>query len=210
MNFHKTHANYPPIHETKPITINDLVVINKKFMGGGMSQSYSAIYIIEHYIHLHKFNYVVEIGSQKGALSTYLANNASISEQFIFETYDIQTKDWFCREYEGCGHWFHKLETISPYIKFFKLDIFSEEAMTHIKENIGLYKTLIICDGGNKAKEFNTYHKFLKKDDRIIVHDWPAEINMRNISLDNTIQVDNPWDQYCQSLGSLLMPFRKV
>jgi hydroxymethylpyrimidine pyrophosphatase-like HAD family hydrolase len=33
-------------------------------------------------------------------------------------------------------------------------------------------RTLVVCDGGNKAKEFNIFSKYLKPNDVIIAHDY--------------------------------------
>jgi cephalosporin hydroxylase len=213
MEFNKEHGSLiasPPWHQDRPVTINDLLDINKRFLGGGMSQNYAAIYLLEYYQQLNKFEYIVELGSQKGALSVYLANAASITEQFLFETFDISTKDWDHREVEGCGHWFRKLETISKYIKFYNADVFSEDTVEHIKEKIKLYKTLIICDGGDKSKEFNIYSRLIKSGDHIITHDWPAEINQHTIDIPEGVVLDTPWDSYFQSLKTLFKAFKKI
>ena len=148
---------------------NDMFTICQRFMGGGMSQNFGALMVLEHYNSVHDFQYVIEIGSEKGALSTYLANLAAITERFFFETYEIEKESrWYNREEEGAGHWFEKLEEISPFIVSFESDIFSDEVYGHIKENMheNNLKTLIFCDGGNKIKELEMYTPILKFEDR--------------------------------------------
>ena len=124
------------IYKNKNITVDNMKQINQKFFGGGMSQNYFAIPCLEYYWDTHRFEYIVEFGSQKGALSTYFANLASVTEAFFFETYELfPDKDWYTREHEGCGHWFEKIAEISPYVSCHHKDTFSEEVIEHIKDN---------------------------------------------------------------------------
>ena len=202
------------IYKNAPLTIENIRQINQKFMGGGMSQNYLAIPWFEYYFDTHNFEYIVEFGSQKGCLSTYFANFAAITEQVFFETYELfPDKDWSTREYEGCGHWFEKLSTISPFINFFHRDVFAADSVSHIEENIGEFKTFVFCDGGDKAREFNTYAPLLKVGDCIAVHDWGQEIFLGQI--EETVRthgfvVDEPFASSAQSLGTWIMCFRKV
>jgi hypothetical protein len=201
------------MYKDKPLTLENLVQINHKFMGGGMSQNYFAIAWFEYYFDMHKFEYMAEFGSQKGCLSTYFANFAGITEQMFFETYEmIPEKDWYTREYEGCGHWYEKLAEMSEYINFFHQDVFSVQTQQHLKENISEFKTFIFCDGGDKAKEFNMYAPMLKPGDCIAVHDWGQEIHYPQIAQtihDHGLVVDEPFATSASSLRTWIMPFRK-
>jgi hypothetical protein len=195
--------------------IDDLKQINRRFMGGGMSQSYAALYFFEYYFEAHRFNYIVEFGSQKGALSTYFANLAGITEAVYFDTFELFPEQvWDVRMHEGCGHWFSKLSEISPFINFYHQDIFSDKTFNHVKENMEQFdKTFIFCDGGNKIQEFDMYAPLLKKDDRIAVHDWNLEINYNSIL--PTIQKygltpDEPYAYSANNLQTTIMPFRKI
>ena len=216
MNFNKTHGSaIPKTHLNSPMTIDNLLEINKKFLGGGMSQNYAAIYFFEYYIQAYDFEYIVEIGSQKGALSLFFANMAGSTERFYFETYEINKKrDWYTREHEGVGHWFESIERCSPYFKSIEADIFDNKVIEHIKTKINeSKKCLIFCDGGNKVKEFNVYSDFLKPNDNIIVHDWGSEIGLLQIGSvmqKNNIQIHEPFSRYCSDLKTKLMPFIKV
>lgn len=202
-----------PQHGPRPITPSNLLEINKRFMGGGMSQSYAAIYIFEHYIQLNDFDYVVEIGSQKGALSLYLANMACSTERFILHTYEIdKQKDWYSRPNEGVGHWFEKIAGISQLVDSFEDNIFSTDAQTRITETMVDKKTLIFCDGGDKLLEFKIYAPFIKKGDRIMVHDWGHEIGHQHVEPTMTqenITFDHPFSEWCTQLQTQLMPFKK-
>ena len=202
------------MYEGKNLPLEDLAKINHKYMGGGMSQNYFAMPVFEYYWDLHKFEYIAEIGTQKGALSVYFANFASITEQFFFDTFELYPdKDYYTREYEGCGHWLDKICEFSPYVNRYLVDVFSDDAMEHIKCNVKDKKTFIFCDGGDKAREFNTYAPLLKSGDCIAVHDWGNEINwgmISEVAEQNGIVPDEPFATSCMNLQTQIMPFRKA
>jgi len=201
-------------HQKTFMELEDLKKINRRYMGGGMSQSYAAIYFYEYYFEAHRFNYVVEFGSQKGALSTYFANMAGITEAFFFDTYELHPEQvWDVRVHEGCGHWYSRLSDMSPYINYYHQDIFSEETFNHTKANMEqLDRTFLFCDGGDKIKEFNMYAPLLKKNDRIAVHDWGLEIYFPPIletMKKYNIVPDEPYATSASNLETTIMPFRK-
>ena len=201
------------MYKDKPITIENLASINHKFMGGGMSQNYFALAWFEYYFDTHNFEYIVEIGSQKGCLSTYFANFAGITEKCFFDTFELYPeKDWSTRKYEGCGHWFEKLSEISPFINFYHDDIFNKDCIEHINSNLSQLKTFIFCDGGDKIKEFNTFAPLLKKGDCIAVHDWGHEIGLGHIQkavTENNLVIDEPFVHSATDFRTLIMPFKK-
>jgi len=203
LNFHKTHGkaiNKENSFNTN-VGVSQLRQINTRILGGGASQGFAAFKLFEHYIAYEAPEYVVEIGSQKGGLSLYIANIASVTEQFLFHTFEInKNRDWYNREVEGIGHWFEKLEIISPYIKSFEGDCFSQEIIDLVASHINLYgKTLIICDGGDKAKEVEVYSRIMKKGDVIMAHDFPDDLGRGEI-FDKDINMEildycEPWNQ---------------
>lgn len=215
--FQKSHGSNPAIETNlyinKEIHLEDMKIINRRFMGAGMSQSYAAIYWQEYYFEGNRFEYVVELGSQKGALSTYFANMAAISEAFFFDTFEIAPEqDWYNRPNEGAGHWFDKLSANSPFINFFHQDIFSEASVSGIKENLDQFKTFIFCDGGNKAAEFSTFAPLLKKGDCIAVHDWGYEIGAQHtepVCEEHGLEVHEPYATSAERLQTQIMPFIK-
>ena len=214
LNFHKTHGIV--IDKENGFNINvglkELRQINTRIMGGGSSQGFAAFKLLEHFIVYDKIEYVVEIGSQKGGMSVFLANMAGASEQFLFHTFEInKNQDWYNREVEGVGHWFEKLETISPYIKSFEGNIFSQGMYNHIKEISSNYKALIICDGGDKIKELEMYSSVLKPGDTIMAHDFPdergyAEIRDEDVNY-NVLKTYEPWNTRFVENGTLFKVF---
>ena len=201
------------IYKEKEFTIENTLSINQRFMGAGMSQNYFAIPWFEYYFDANGFEYIVEFGSQKGCLSTYFANFAGITEKVFFETYELfPDKDWYSRENEGAGHWFEKLAGLSPHINCYHKDVFSDEVINHVKENISDLKTFIFCDGGDKVKEFNTYAPLLKSGDSIAVHDWGHEIHYLQIAAtieEHGLVIDELFAKPANTYGTLIMPFIK-
>lgn len=199
--------------EHNPMKVSDLCQVNKRFMGGGMSQSYSALYFFEYYIQHYGFEYVVEIGTQKGALSLFLANMASVTESFFFETFDVSEKDLDDRSVEGVGHWLREICKISQYCKFHHWDIFSHAAESRISAELEDKKTLIFCDGGDKQREMDVYGGIIKPGDHIILHDWQHEVfpdTIDPVLKKHNIGYNHTYSQYCIESGSLLMPFIKL
>jgi len=146
------------------IKLEDMKIINRRFMGAGMSQSYAAIYWQEYYYEANRFEYVVEFGSQKGSLSTYFANMAAITEAFFFDTFEFYPQtDWYSRPNEGAGHWFSKLADNSPFINYFHQDVFDESSVNRVKENIDS-KHLFFVMGEIKCQNFFFILHYLKKE----------------------------------------------
>jgi cephalosporin hydroxylase len=209
MNFYYSHGTaIPKQNFNQNIDCESLKSVNTRILGGGASQNFTAFKLLEHYIAYEKPEYVVEIGSQKGGLSVYLGTIACVTEQFIFHTFDITKSDWNNREHEGAGHWFEKMESICPYCKSFESDIFSEFALNIISENIKKYKTLIICDGGNKAKEVYMFSPILKSGDMIMAHDFGHEIFDHHIDY-NILQSHEPFNQRFVDNKTLFKTFVK-
>lgn len=210
MNFNYAYGiGIPKEHFNRNINCESMRSINTRILGGGASQNFAAFKLLENYIAYEKPQYVVEIGSQKGGLSVYLGTIACVTEQFLFHTFDISKKDWNCREHEGAGHWFEKMESICSYCKSFESDIFSEFSYNIIFENIKKYKTLIICDGGDKAKEMHTYTPLLKISDMIMAHDFDHEIFDHHVNYD-MLQAHEPFNTRFIENKTLFKAFVRV
>lgn len=116
------------------------------------------IYLFFNKDFLSNFDNIIEIGSYNGGLSSYLYDTKK--ETANFTSYDIEPSINETKKYRND-------------IDFRIGDCFEE---TYYNEIVSLIqqkgRTLMICDGGNKTKEFNEFSKYLKKDDIIILHDY--------------------------------------
>jgi cephalosporin hydroxylase len=98
---------------------------------------------------------IIEIGTDFGGLTNLLAD-IKISESAEIHTYDIN-KDRFISH--------------NNKIQFHCKNVFSaEQEIKDLIQSEG--KTLLLCDGGNKQKEFEVFHKYLKSGDIIMAHDY--------------------------------------
>ena len=183
IKFNKTHGSLIPRESFNvDVDTKKLREVNTRILGGGASQNFAAFKLIEYYIAYERPEYVVEIGSQKGGLSVYIGTIAAVTEQFLFHTFEInKSRDWSNREVEGSGHWFEKMESISPYCKSHEMNIFSRDTYNYINEYVSQYKSFIICDGGDKPRELALYSTLMKTGDTVMVHDFGNEITDSDI-----------------------------
>lgn len=113
---------------------------------------------------LLEFESIVEIGFNRGALTLWLHKNKKESTRLV--AYDIT---------------FDSKQVKNDDIDFRQGNCFSENIINEIKEFItNGGKTLVLCDGGAKEREFSLYSQFLKSGDVIMCHDYSHEINEYN------------------------------
>ena len=105
---------------------------------------------------LPQFSTIIEIGFFQGGFSEWLYQNKKEESNLI--CYDIT---------------FGRKISENKKIDFRKGCCFAPPIKKEISELIlGGGKTLVLCDGGNKTKEFNLYSSFLKPKDAIMCHDY--------------------------------------
>jgi 23S rRNA U2552 (ribose-2'-O)-methylase RlmE/FtsJ len=105
---------------------------------------------------LNQFSTIIEIGFDRGALSLWLYRNKHENTKLV--SYDISFGGKIINDIR---------------IDFRLGNCFSQEVINEIKDLIQLPgKTLVLCDGGNKEKEFELYSTFLKPGDVIMLHDY--------------------------------------
>lgn len=113
----------------------------------------------------HRPKMVIEIGTSKGGLSSLLS--ACVAHYGgEFHTMDVHD-DGDYNQYPLHGN-----------AKFHCADCFEPATMENIRiliQSEGL--CFLLCDGGNKIREFNEFSKFLKSGDVIGGHDWIDETN---------------------------------
>ncbi len=103
---------------------------------------------------------IIEIGSLNGGFTTALAfmTYKSSCQIYSFDLCEAPNRDW-------------KLLADFLNIAFVKGDVFT--MVSTISDMIKRpLTTVLMCDGGNKPKEFNTFAPFLKPGDVIAAHDY--------------------------------------
>lgn len=140
------------------------------------------------------FDLIIEIGTNRGGFSIWLNDNKK--EDCLFLTYEINPQ---CVEIP-INH--------QAYESIRYSDCFSVICIQYLQsliQNSG--RTLFLCDGGNKIKEFNTYSKFLKPNDVIMLHDYadsPNEVeNWNNIKTKYKITDNDAFVQYESSYAEI-------
>lgn len=129
---------------------------------------------------INKFDTIIEIGFNRGGLSLWLNDNKSSNTKLI--CYDI-TDEFLLVSPE---------ENIDFRIKDCYLDINVNEIKNEINR-VG--KTLVLCDGGDKNFEFNTFSKFLKTGDVIMCHDYCENVNDYN-TITSKIEWPTPGESF--------------
>lgn len=118
------------------------------------------------------FDYVIEIGTSYGGFSLFLHEQSS-KHNFKFITYD-----WF--DFKG-GNWSNRTEPLKNKIGRIPFDmrnknVFEDLTIKEISKILSNNKCLLLCDGGDKIKEFNIYSDYLSVGSYIMAHDYAPNI----------------------------------
>lgn len=130
-----------------------------------MQQNPKALDVFEDFFDKNQdIELVIEIGSAWGSLSMFLKDQCDkINSKFV--TYEIIKN----RKQQLLNNRHFASRNIDMRI----CNIFEGENMDEVKRMIlNSGKTLVLCDGGNKVREFNTISNFLKAGDIIMAHDY--------------------------------------
>jgi len=110
------------------------------------------------------FDLIIEIGTDNGGFSVWLYKNKR--PEALFLTYEL----------EPSHVKIPKNHEVNDSIRY--CDCFSPDIIDSISSLIASRdKTLILCDGGAKTKEFDIFSKFLKIGDVIMLHDFADSPN---------------------------------
>jgi len=105
-----------------------------------------------------QFDTIIEIGTHRGGFTYFFNNIKSKNTELI--SFEINIKNIDDR-------------VLNSEIDIVIGDCFDTQYEIMIKNKISSGgRTLLLCDGGNKNKEFNTFSKYLKPDDVIMLHDY--------------------------------------
>lgn len=134
-------------------------------LGLPMSQNRLAVPTWSFAMEKHPPVNIVEIGTNNGGFTIALGIHAWAIKAQI-HTFDIT---------QAPNEDFLPLAAVLP-ISFHKLDCFSEKGEKLIREIIQRPgTTYLLCDGGDKPKEFNHFAEFMKPGDVIAAHDYSVK-----------------------------------
>lgn len=156
------------------------------FCGIPAAQYYADFYVWEGILNdLPDLEAIVEIGTFKGGFARYLAAQAS-GRGLLFRTYD----------------------TIEPEKKipgFIQMDVFAhaEEIGEWLHDQEPL---ILLCDGGNKARELRTFSAYLGPSSVMAVHDWETEMDPKEVPG----WLEMVYEEFCVELGSVTRFFRQA
>lgn len=135
------------------------------------SQKHNVDDYFDNFFQKEKFDNIIMLGTYCGGLEIILDE---IKQKHNLK-YNIHTVD-----IAMCDH-INFPELLEEYsrrnIKFLHSDIFSEEIISYINNLINAGRLLLMCDGGNKIKEFNYYSGLIKTNDIIMAHDYSDNNN---------------------------------
>lgn len=144
----------------------------------------------------YKVHSIIEIGAQQGALTMYLGL-WGLRLGVPVHTFEIHSA-----LYEPVKH---VLDTLKVGCSG---DCFSGEALDTIKKVMDGKPTYLICDGGDKPKEFKVFAPMLPMGSLISVHDWGIEITEEDISVHKDIgwkTIDQgEWRKHNVNLATLM------
>lgn len=122
-------------------------------------QHQDAFPFFERFLRDNLFDRVIEIGTAAGGFAWWLCHNAKLP----LTTYDIKDMPLHASLREAGVNVVHG-------------DVFSDQHRKDMQDSLrACGRVLLLCDGGNKVREFNEFAEFLKRDDVIMAHDYSAD-----------------------------------
>jgi predicted O-methyltransferase YrrM len=149
------------------------------YKGWGAQQNFNAFEVFHNFIRDVKPKRILEIGTSLGGFTSFLkytCNKMQIPCDIL--TYDIHEKSWY-KDLTDMG--------IDVRIE----NIFSNEYQTLSQEVIDFIRldgtTIVLCDGGDKVREFNILSDYLKRGDFILGHDYAVNRDVFEESINKKI-----------------------
>lgn len=145
-----------------------------------IQQNANALSVFQKFLNHERFHTIIEIGTRYGGFTRLLKDISPYSRVL---TFDIEDQKPPALDMSG----------IEVRIK----NIFNEDFSQIIDDEVrGLIevneKNLILCDGGNKIKEFNCFAQYLKIGDIMMAHDYSKSWEYFNSNIKNKV-----WD-WCE------------
>ena len=140
----------------------------QRLFGISVSKTWAEIFQVEAILGEVAFDRIVEFGTGSGAMTIFLGICATMQGKPVF-TYDTKEVS------EQVQHIFSRLNVTSVTENIFE----DEKIIGYIIGGEG--RTLLYCDNGNKNMEIETFAKYLKPGDVILLHDFPDEVSEADI-----------------------------
>ena len=114
---------------------------------------------------------IIEIGTQYGGFTLMLKDILSSAglDDFLIRTYDVKEPAFLRKHPELDDRIEIKVEDIFSYNPFSVKEEKVKELCDFMSDDT---PNIILCDGGNKIKEFNVFSKIIKSGDIIMAHDY--------------------------------------
>ena len=145
-------------------TIGEKKMRTSDYKGYPAMQNKNAYATFQSFFEKEKFEYVIEIGTAYGGLAYFLYEE-SLKHKFNFITFD--------KHRERLDEKWHKKHPFD----FRQANCFDEPVHEFIVSILQENHCLLLCDGGNKAAEFNSFSKYLKPRSFIMAHDYARNQN---------------------------------
>lgn len=145
------------------------------FLGFEMQQNRFAPLAWSEVIQREKPERIIEIGTWKGGFTCVLGL-AMRSIRGILSYDNDEGRPW-----QHNSHWMAVLGAEQR-----RIDVFCDDGMWEIEKALAVRKTILLCDGGNKIREFQTFAPFLKSGDMIAAHDYT---DTRSLQFWNTQEI---------------------
>lgn len=137
------------------------------YKGMKMNQASGTMKVFKSFLKNEKFDTLIELGTGRGTLTLFLSDITG-SKIYTFSKGDAFLTD--------------SLRAVG--VSVVKADVFSDSTIEQIQKLISAPgRVLMLCDNGDKVKEFNTFSQFLKQGDVIMAHDYFKNKKARNQSV---------------------------
>ena len=157
------------------------------FFGCYMQQTPNAVLSLNRLLNAENFDTIIELGTHDGGLSSLFALYCLGSRMFAQAEDPREPSLYKNNTHHKSPKQFYTFDYVLRDIPRTNLllqmgTVFKKIDFLNDKSNIeyigGLIRdgrrTLVLCDGGDKPKEFRLFAPFLKSNDIIMAHDWAA------------------------------------
>jgi hypothetical protein len=169
---------------------NAIKMSHWSFFGCYMQQTPNAVLSLNRLLNAYNFDTIIELGTHDGGLSSLFALYCYGSQNMAYSNVPNEPSLYKNNTHNKKPKKFYTFDYVSrdiPRINFLKSigTEFKEIDFLNNEENIKYIQdiiknggaTLVLCDGGNKPKEFSLFSPSLKQGDVIMAHDWAFDKN---------------------------------